>query len=116
MSEVPDNWNTVDFDDSAWEYALEWDEEVVGWSLRPTGCSDPNTYISPDVDPDGNNLICPSQLDWGEAEFIWRDDLVLDNTIHCRYTVKAEGGAVPTTATTLIFSISSLVAVIFTGP
>ena len=115
--EVPEGWNAVDFDDSNWEYAIEYSDEFTGWGLRPRGCDDPATYISPDLDPDGNNLTCPSQLNWGESKFIWRDDLDLDNTVHCRYTVMAEGGAMPITTSTLIFSLSSLVAaVVFAVP
>ena len=91
-SEKPENWSTTDFDDSHWEYALEWDEDYVGWGLRPEGCTDPNTIISPELDPNGDNITCPENLDWGSSVFVWRPDLNLDNHLLCRYTMKLASG------------------------
>lgn len=88
--DVPRGWTTLDFDDCDWEHALEYEDDFVGWGLPPTNCTDSTVYISPDTDPDGNPLTCPRQLDWGASKFIWRDDLDLDNTIHCRYVYNAE--------------------------
>jgi len=85
----PQGWNNLGFDDSHWEYALEYSASVVGYGLPPPGCEVPGTYISTD------NTTCPENLDWGEANFIWRPDRDLDNTILCRYMVKQEAsGAV----------------------
>lgn len=91
--EVAQDWNLPTFDDSNWENAIEWNDNMVGWGLRPTGCDVPNTYISSDVDSNGDNLTCPEWIYWGTSRFIWREDLALDNTIHCRYTVRAARGA-----------------------
>ena len=88
MRSLPADWNTLDFDTSAWENAIEYEDEFVGWGLPPTDCDDPTVYVSPDTDRDGNPLTCPRQIDWssyGDSKFIWGDDLDLDNTIHCRY-------------------------------
>lgn len=90
QSMKPGNWAMPGFDDSRWEYALEWEDSVVGWGLPPTGCTDPNTYISADTDSEGVNLTCPQNLDWGESKFIWRPDLNLDNHLLCRFTLKLE--------------------------
>ncbi len=94
LREVPEGWSSPDFDDSHWEYAVEWNESYVGWGARPPGCEDPNNTVSTQVDPEGVNLTCPENLDWGafgpEAQFIWRDDLHLDNRILCRYTLRQE--------------------------
>lgn len=86
----PENWEMPDFDDSRWEYALEWDDDVVGWGLPPTGCTNASTYISTDTDSQGVNLTCPQNLNWGTSKFIWRPDLTLDNHILCRFTLKQE--------------------------
>ena len=92
--EVAEDWNLPTFDDSNWENAIEWNDSRVGWGLPPTGCEEPSTYISSETDPNGDNLTCPEWIDWGSSRFIWREDLALDNTVHCRYTVRAaRGGA-----------------------
>lgn len=112
---VPEGWTTVRFDDKAWQNAIVWDEDYVGWGLPPTGCSDPTVYISPDVDANGNNLTCPRQLDWGLAQFIWTDDLDLDNILHCRFTLRASmSGAVQMASATIMIPLASLVALAFT--
>ena len=90
--DVPEDWNLPTFDDSNWENAIEHNETATIWGLRPTGCNVPNTYISSDVDTNLDNLTCPEWIDWGSSRFIWREDLALDNTIHCRYTVKVARG------------------------
>ena len=92
--EVPQDWNLPTFDDSNWESSIEFDETMTIWGLRPAGCEVPNTVVSSELDPNGDNMTCPEWVDWGTSRFIWREDLALDNTIHCRYTVKvATGGA-----------------------
>lgn len=88
---IPNGWTQTDFDDSNWEYATVWKDDYVRpfvWPAFPTGCTDPATVISPQLDANGDNMTCPSNLDWGASEFIWRPDLDLDNRILCRYTVK----------------------------
>ncbi len=120
-SDKPAGWASPNFDDTNWEYALEWDEDYVGWGLRPEGCTDPDTIISPQLDPNGNNITCPENIDWGEAEFIWRPDLVLDNHLLCRYTLKLEddgnNGAVPgvsgTIGLTFLLTVSAVVVLVF---
>ena len=92
----PEGWNLPGFDDSSWEYALEWEDEVVGWGLCPAGCDDPNTIIS--SDPNGDNVTCPENLNCSESRFIWRPDLLLGNGILCRYTVKFESAGVTNSA------------------
>ena len=87
--DVAQDWNLPTFDDSNWEYAIEWNETSTIYGLPPAGCEVPNTYISSQTDPNGDNMTCPKWVGWGTARFIWREDLALDNTIHCRYTVRA---------------------------
>lgn len=95
MLSVPEGWADPDFDDSRWEYATEWDDDYVRpfvWPAFPPGCTDPETVVST-LQVDGVNVTCPSNVDWGDAKFIWRPDIDLDNRILCRYTLKVTGGA-----------------------
>ena len=87
---IPDRWFAADYDDSGWEFATEWDEDYVRpfvWPAFPQGCRDPGTVISPELDENGENMTCPSNINWGESKFIWRPDIDLDNRLLCRYTV-----------------------------
>lgn len=86
----PDGWATPRFDDSRWEYALEYSVEEAGFGPLPTGCEDPNTYISSDMDDNGMNITCQNNVNWGASKFIWRPDIDLDNHVLCRYTLKLE--------------------------
>lgn len=61
---ISDNWYAVEFDDSSWPYA--------------------KIYSAEQVRPDGNY----QSSDFGGAEFIWTDDLDLDNTVIFRYRVE----------------------------
>ncbi len=62
---MPDGWNQPDFDDSAWGNATVFSAEQV----RPQ-----QPY---------------RDYDFEGAEFIWTEDLELDNTILFRYRVEA---------------------------
>lgn len=62
-TEIPDNWMAVDFDDSSWDAAKEFAEEAVR-PKRPF-----------------------YQYDFKGAQFIWADDLELDNTVLFRVKV-----------------------------
>ena len=107
----PDGWNQLQFDDSHWEYALEYTDDVVGWGLRPPNCEEPGVTVSSMVDPDGNPITCPENLDWGESSFIWRPDLSLDNTILCRYTVRMENsGSFLPAASIIVTAAAALLA------
>lgn len=61
--EIPKNWTAVEFDDSGWTAAREFDERTVG--------------------PKGPFY----QYDFEGAKFIWADDLELDNTVLFRVKV-----------------------------
>ena len=91
--EVPSGWTNPGFDDSHWEYATEFDEAFTGYGLPPPGCTVPGAYVSTDLDPNGDPIICPQNLDWGESSFIWRPALNLDNHILCRYTLQLGSSA-----------------------
>ena len=88
---TPANWTAPGFDDSHWEYALEYEDSQAGFGVPPPGCSDPNTVISTEQDPSRVNLTCQANVNWAaygsRARFIWREDLHLDNTLLCRYTL-----------------------------
>lgn len=113
--ENPLNWTMPDFDDSHWEYSLEYlNESQVGWGLPPEGCTDPNTYISSELDSFGNQITCPQNLDWGDSKFIWRPDLSLDNYIRCRYTFKHQttvGGRDEQNGCSQLVAINSLIII-----
>lgn len=115
----PDGWTGVDFDDSRWEYALEYPDEEVGWKVRPPGCTEPGTIVSSELDPEGNPYLCPEYQDWGASKFIWRPDLNLDNTILCRYTLRLEdSSAVLPTASlfSIILAVAASIAFLLLAP
>ncbi|WP_436717206.1 hypothetical protein U8335_09435 [Roseiconus lacunae] len=62
-TDIPENWMTVDFDDSDWSAACEFSEQTVR-PKRPF-----------------------YQHDFEGAKFIWADDLELDNTVLFRVTI-----------------------------
>jgi len=62
---IPDNWYTVDFDDSSWGRAKEFTEAEVA-PKQP--------YY---------------EYDFSGAKFIWTDDVELDNTVIFRHVVKS---------------------------
>ena len=91
VTPTPDGWANPGFDDSRWDYALEYSEESAGYGPLPAGCEDSNTYISSDTDVrDGVNFTCQNNVNWGNSKFIWRPDLDLDNYVLCRYTLVRE--------------------------
>lgn len=85
----PKGWTEVGFDDSRWDYSMEFSDAEVRWGLPPLGC-DTGAIIATETDDDGNPITCPQNLDWGESKFIWRPDLDLENRILCRYFIKME--------------------------
>lgn len=114
----PDGWTLPDFDDSHWEYAFEYDDETAGFGLPPPGCEDPNVYISSEQDPNGVNLTCQNNLNWGTSKFIWRPDLNLDNHLLCRYTLKLSDSAIPFTPNlgmTLLATVFSFIVYSYQG-
>lgn len=60
---IPENWFAVDFDDSRWAKAKEYDEKEVG-PKQPF-----------------------YEHDFAGARFIWADDIALDNTVIFRHVV-----------------------------
>ena len=70
ITPIPQNWTRLDFDDSRWDFALEYTDEEVKWGLPPTNCTIPGTIVSPDRDPQGNPITCPQNLNWGDSKFI----------------------------------------------
>lgn len=85
----PEGWTAVRFDDSRWDYAMEFSDAEVGWGLLPAGC-ETGAIITRETDDNGDPITCPQNLDWGESKFIWRPDLDLENRILCRYSIKVE--------------------------
>ena len=94
--ETPVNWTAPGFDDTRWQYAQEYEDNEAGFGVPPLGCDNPNTVVSTAVDPNGVNLTCQANVNWGaygqRARFIWREDLWLDNTLLCRYTLTRGAG------------------------
>ena len=111
VSPIPDGWADPNFDDGRWEYSTEWDDDYVSpfaWPVFPTGCTDPDTVISPQLDENGDNMTCPSNLNWGESKFIWRPDIDLDNRILCRYTLKQTSGTLPVMFNAVVMLMTSI--------
>ena len=110
------HFRSPSFDDSHWDFAIEWNEASINYGLPPAGCTDPSTYISSDVDTNGVNLTCPNNLNWSAfgapAKFIWREDLDLDNRVLCRFTLRQSSTSSPA-ATTVVVGMTALLAVLY---
>ena len=65
----------------------------MGFGFLPPGC-DNGSLVSTAMDSDGQPLICQNNVDWGNAQFIWGDDLDLDNRLLCRYTTPSSSQGV----------------------
>lgn len=114
ITNIPNGWTAQDFDDSNWEFALEYEDGDVGWGLRPPGCDTPGAILSTDTDPNGDRIICPEFLDWseyGESKFIWREDLRLDNRLLCRYTLRRSSTAAVRGFYTMLVLVAMLVGI-----
>ena len=109
ITPIPKNWTQLDFDDSRWDYALEYTDEEVKWGLPPANCTVPGNIISSETDPQGNPITCPQNLDWGNSKFIWGTNLDLENWLLCRYTVKLESGAYLLKSSIAVVLLASLV-------
>lgn len=109
VRDPPTGWIQPKFDDSRWENATEFDVSFAGYGLPPPGCTEPGAYVSTMLDPNGDVIICPQNLDWGESSFIWRPELNLDNHILCRYTLKLEDSGTATSTVNVFMLVSSLV-------
>ncbi|MGB0152543.1 MAG: hypothetical protein ACPGFB_00825 [Verrucomicrobiales bacterium] len=70
-TEIPENWFAIDFDDSAWANATEHSEEAVA----------PKSPFY--------------EHDFEGAQWIWTDDLALDNTVLFRITVPSPPNGAP---------------------
>ena len=112
LTPKPEGWTTVGFDDSRWDYAMEFDDAQVGWGLRPFGC-ETGAVISTEIDPSGENVTCPENVDWGESKFIWRPDLDLENRILCRYVVKLEDSGTVTLCYNIFALLGTMLTLIF---
>lgn len=70
--ELPNNWMNPDFDDSVWPNASTYSNQTIGVDNKPAYTN--FTSIFDDADQD--------------AQFIWSTNVVLDNEVLVRYTVK----------------------------
>ena len=70
---IPENWHAVDFDDSSWNQAVTYSEDTVG-PKQP--------YY---------------ENDFEGAQFIWSEDIRLDNTVIFRIHIESppNGGPIP---------------------
>ena len=73
------DWYTTDYDDSDWDNATEYDDDVVGWGVSPS-----NYYLN----VYNTSVIDPLWLNWSDSgsTFIWQSSLDFDNRILCRYS------------------------------
>ena len=81
---IPANWYAVDFDDSSWEFATE--------------------YTAARVGPDGDYVASS----FTGAQFIWTNDLNLDNTVIFRTTVPKPANYVKAWNTTPDLNVGNL--------
>ena len=70
--EIPNDWMKTDFDDSIWPHATTFTNKTIGVDNKPSYTN--FTSIFDDAEND--------------AEFIWSTNVVLDNEVLVRYTVK----------------------------
>jgi hypothetical protein len=72
----PSNWFSPNFNDSSWPAASTYTNEAVGVNNKPAYTNFTNIFDDPNSD----------------AKFIWSSNIVLDNEVVVRYTVKAVAG------------------------
>jgi hypothetical protein len=70
--ETPSNWQSVDFDDSEWPNATEFTNNTIGVDNKPSYTNFRDIFDDSTVD----------------AKFIWSTNVILDNEVLVRYTVK----------------------------
>jgi len=69
---VPTNWQSADFDDSKWPKATEFTNQTIGVDNKPSYTNFTDIFDDSTVD----------------AKFIWSTNVILDNEVIVRYTVK----------------------------
>ena len=72
--DIKDSWYLPEFDDTDWLPAREFTAEEVGWGVSPS--LDEHKHLG---------LLDPQTVDWGQSRFIWRESLLYDNIVLCRY-------------------------------
>ena len=85
--ETPPGWNTWGFDDRLWARASEFTDErvsVCSYYRFTHICSHQVGWGKPPQQGDG--LINPRDVDWGNSSFIWGPDLDLHNRVLFRYS------------------------------
>lgn len=70
--ELPNDWMKADFDDSIWPNATIYTNETIGVDNKPSYTNFTSIFDDPKRD----------------AEFIWSTNVVLDNEVLVRYTIK----------------------------
>lgn len=70
--DIPDGWMMPDFDDSVWPSAVAFSNNTVGVNNKPAYTNFTEIFDAPDAD----------------ASFIWSSNLVLDNLVLLRKTLK----------------------------
>ncbi|AUC77833.1 hypothetical protein CW732_13075 [Olleya sp. Bg11-27] len=69
---TPSNWQSADFDDTKWPNATEFTNNTIGVDNKPSYTNFTNIFDDSTVD----------------AQFIWSTNVILDNEVIVRYTVK----------------------------
>ena len=90
---------------------MEFNKDSARWGLRPQGCTDHTIIISPELDPKGENITCPENINLGDSKFIWHPDLDLDNHLLCQYTLSSgcSGSSVLLMDVSLVFFLVVIV-------
>ncbi|WP_066225215.1 hypothetical protein [Formosa haliotis] len=70
--EIPNGWMNTDFDDSNWPNATTFSNETIGVDNKPSYTNFTSIFDDPTED----------------AKFIWSTNVILDNEVLVRYTVK----------------------------
>ena len=69
---IPSHWQSIDFDDTKWPNATEFTNNTIGVDNKPSYTNFINIFDDNAVD----------------AQFIWSTNVILDNEVIVRYTVK----------------------------
>ena len=107
---IPEGWANPEFDDCGWAQATEWEEDFVGFGILPPGCD--NGSLVSTMEVNGQPLICQNNVDWGNSQFIWGDDLDNDNRLLCRYTTPSSSQGVVTMVMVVAICLSLSVSLI----
>ncbi len=97
ITEEPNNWKEMNFDDSKWNNASEFTDSEAGWGMTPSyvdgKCGKRTSPLDRSemnsVSTTSDECLDPYKISWGNSKFIWQKNLEKDNIILCRFTTSS---------------------------